>query len=448
MRIRHPASDQGRKIVVIAGSGFAGLNAAKFLSRSEDVAVLVIDPRNYHLFQPLLYQVATAGLNSGDIAVPIRAQFPPSSNAHVHMSRVTGADLTKKIVKVSNQEQAIEVEYDYLVLACGAQHSYFGHPEWEEFAPGLKTLEQAAEIRKRTLLSFERAENELDLEIQQSLLNFIVVGGGPTGVELAGAIADISRTVLLHDFKRIDPSKARIILVEAGPRLLASFSEDLSERARQDLIDLGVEVRLGARVEHIDQYGVRINDEIIRSHAVIWAAGVQATQLDIQPRIESDRAGRIHVEKDLSIPGFPNAFVVGDMAALEMEPGKFVPALAPAAIQEGQHVAKVILSSIRGQPRMPFRYLDKGQIATIGRSRAVMQSGRLKLTGRLAWLAWLFIHVFYLIGFKNRLSVMFTWAWSYIRAKRGSRLITENEWRLVPVSSNPKPGTNRKGEAK
>lgn len=435
MRIRHPAADEGKKIVVVVGSGFAGLNAAKALSQSKEVAVFLIDQRNYHLFQPLLYQVATAGLNSGEIAVPIRAQFPVTSSVHVHLDKVVGVHLKDKFVRVLGQSEGLEIEFDYLVLACGAQHSYFGHPEWEEFAPGLKTLEQAAEIRRRILLAFEHAENALELETQEAFLNFIVVGGGPTGVELAGAIADISRTVLLHDFKRIDPSKAKIILVEAGPRLLSPFSEELSERARRDLIELGVDVRLGARVEHIDEHGVLVNGETIRSRAVIWAAGVQAVMLDIEPTVATDRAGRIKVNSDLSIPEYPDAFVIGDMASLEVEPGKLVPGLAPAAIQEGKHVAHVILSSIKGELRQSFRYLDKGQTATIGRNKAIMQTGRFKATGHFAWLAWLFIHVFYLIGFKNRLAVMFTWAWSYLRSKRGARLISEHEWRLNPKLS-------------
>lgn len=435
MKIRHPEAENGKKTVVIVGSGFAGLNAAKALSRSQDVAVFLIDQRNYHLFQPLLYQVATAGLNPADIAVPIRSQFPTSSNVHVHLDKVVGVDLRQRLVKVSGSGHEHEIEFDFLVLACGAQHSYFGRPEWEEFAPGLKSLEQATEIRRRILLAFERAENELDPVAQKALLNFVIVGGGPTGVEIAGAIADISRTVLVHDFKRIDPTKAVITLLEAAPRLLTPFSEDLSEKARQDLIEMGVHVRLGAKVEDIGANGVRFGDENIESRTVIWAAGIQSAKLDIIPPIETDRAGRIKINSDLSIPGFECAFAIGDMAALEVAPGRLVPGLAPAAIQEGKHVAAVIESTLRGEPRKPFRYRDKGQLATIGRSKAIMQSGRLKVTGHLAWLAWLFVHVFYLVGFKNRMMVMITWAWSYLRSKRGSRLINEHEWRLIPKHS-------------
>ena len=324
----------------------------------------------------------------------------------------------------------MEIEYDYLVLACGAQHSYFGHPEWEEFAPGLKTLEQALEIRRRILSAFENAENEPDPEKQKALLNFIVVGGGPTGVELAGAIADISRTVLINDFRRIDPSQAKVILVEMLPRLLSTFDQELAQKANQDLTELGVEVRTSARVERIDAEGVQIGSNFIPSKSVFWAAGVQAARLEVQPPVEMDRAGRVKVNGDLSVPGHDNVFVVGDMASLELAPGKMVPGVAPAAMQEGRHAAKVILASIRGKERTAFRYVDKGQLATIGKYRAVMESGRLKMTGRLAWLAWLFVHVFYLIGFKNRIAVMAQWAWSYLFSKRGARLITETQWRL------------------
>jgi NADH:quinone reductase (non-electrogenic) len=428
MNLRPPAKESGKKVVLILGGGFAGLNAAKQLADEPDVFVILIDQRNHHLFQPLLYQVATAGLSPGDIAVPIRSQFAHASNVEVHWNEVTGVDLKEQVVKLSGSDT--ELEYDFLVLACGAQHSYFGHPEWEEFAPGLKTLEQAIEIRRRILSAFENAENEVDPEKQKALLNFVVVGGGPTGVELSGAIADISRTVLVDDFRRIDPSQAKIILIEMMPRLLGAFAEELSEKTRQDLIDLGVDVRTSTRVENINAEGVLVGSLFIPSKSVFWAAGVQAAQLQIEPSVEIDRAGRIKVKDDLSVPGYDNVFVIGDMASLEMSPGKFVPGLAPAAMQEGRHAAKVILSSVRGKPRTAFRYIDKGQMATIGKYRAVLESGRWKMSGRLAWLAWLFVHVFYLIGFKNRVAVMAQWAWSYLFSKRGARLITEREWKL------------------
>ena len=428
MKLKHPSKQLGKKTVVIIGGGFAGLNTAKQLANKRDVFVILIDQRNHHLFQPLLYQVATAGLSPGDIAVPIRSQFARTPNVEVHWGEITGVDLNKRVVKSSAPD--LEIEYDYLVLACGAQHSYFGHPEWEEYAPGLKTLEQAIEIRRRILSAFENAENELDAEKQTALLNFVVVGGGPTGVELAGAIADISRTVLVNDFRRIDPSQAKVILVEMLPRLLAAFDEGLAEKAKQDLSELGVQVRTSARVERIDAQGVQIGSEFIASKSVFWAAGVQAARMEITPPVEMDRAGRVKVNGDLSVPGYVDVFVIGDMAALEMAPGKLVPGLAPAAMQEGRHAAKVILASIRGSERPAFSYVDKGQLATIGKYRAVMESGRLKMSGRLAWLAWLFVHVFYLIGFKNRVSVMAQWAWSYLFSKRGARLITETKWKL------------------
>lgn len=423
---QHSPLTADQKLVVIVGAGFAGLNAAQSLANKKGVYVVLIDQRNHHLFQPLLYQVATAGLNPGDIAVPIRAQFSDARNVEVHWSEVDSVDLNGRTVAGKNAFS----DYDYLVLACGAQHSYFGHSEWEACAPGLKTLEQATEIRRRILSAFERAENEFDPILQKKFLRFVVVGGGPTGVELAGAIADISRTVLINDFKRIDPSQAQVYLVEAGPRVLPSFSEDMSQRAERDLKELGVEVRTSSRVTGIDAEKVTIGEEVLEARNVFWAAGVQARKLQFQPDIETDKAGRVKVTKDLCLPGFPEVFVIGDMAAVEIEPGKIVPGLAPAAIQEGKHVAEQILRDLQNRPRKPFRYIDKGQMATIGKNRALVQSKKLKFDGRLAWLAWLFIHVFYLIGFKNRISVMLQWAWSYLFSKRGSRLITEKQWKL------------------
>lgn len=425
-RIKHPAKYLGKKIVVVVGGGFAGLTAAKQLANRKDVFVILIDERNHHLFQPLLYQVATAGLNPADIAVPIRAQFSKTKNIEVHKVSVSEVDLEQKIVRLPYSE----VEFDYLVLACGAQHSYFANPEWEEHAPGLKSLEQATEIRRRILSAFEKAESEFDANRQRAFLTFVVIGGGPTGVEMAGAISDISRTVLVHDFHRIDPSQAKVVLLEAGPRVLASFTEDLSRQTVRDLHEIGVEVRTSARVTHIDKYCVQIGDEVIPSRTKIWAAGVQASKMGFKQEIKRDRAGRIHVNKDLSIPEYPFAFVVGDMAACEIAPGKIIPGVAPAAIQAGEHVAKVILSAIYRQPRPAFKFADKGQMATIGKNRAVANTGTFKMTGYIAWLAWLFVHVFYMIGFKNRFAVMIQWGWSYIFSKRGTRLITEKGWKL------------------
>jgi NADH dehydrogenase len=414
------------RVAVVVGAGFAGLNAAKALANRQGLRVVLVDHRNHHLFQPLLYQVATAGLNPSDIAVPIRVQFRGAPNVEIHLGHVDGVDLAKRIVF----GEAQEIAFDYLILACGARHSYFGHPEWEEFAPGLKTLEQATEMRRRMLVAFERAENERDAGTQRAYLTFVVVGGGPTGVELAGAIADISRTAMQGDFRRIDPAKARIVLLEAAPRVLTAFSDDLSERARRDLTDIGVEVRTNAKVDAIDSEGVTIGAERLAARTVFWAAGVQAERLAITPTLETDRASRIKVNDDYSLPGYTHVFVVGDMASLEMAPGQLVPGVAPAAMQAGEHAAAMILRDLEGQPRQPFVYHDKGTMATIGKSRAVGQIGRVKLTGRIAWFAWLLIHVYQLIGFRNRLAVIFNWAWNYMFSKRGARLITEKEWKL------------------
>ncbi len=426
MRLRHPRAEKGQKTVMIIGGGFAGLAAGKALANKDEVHVMMIDQRNHHLFQPLLYQVATAGLNPADIAVPIRAQFSEDKNVEVHLGRVTEVNLQEKYLA----EGDMQISFDYLILACGAQHSYFGNPQWEDFAPGLKTVEQATEIRRRILSAFEEAENELDQQKQKALLNFVVVGAGPTGVELAGAISDIARTVLVDDFRRINPADAKVILVEAGPKILAAFDDKLGAHALNDLKELGVEVRLNAKVENISAAGVQIGSELIETKTAFWAAGVQAAKLNLQPPVESDRAGRIKVGKDFSVAQHPDVFVIGDMASYELTPGKFLPGLAPAAMQAGRHVAGVILDSIKGLPRKDFKFLDKGQMATIGKRKAISQYRSLRITGFLAWTAWLFVHVFYLIGFKNRISVMAQWTWSYVFSKRGARLITERDWKL------------------
>jgi NADH dehydrogenase len=414
------------KSVVILGSGFAGLNAAQKLCKNSAVHLTVIDHKNHHTFQPLLYQVATAGLSPSDIASPIRAQFSGNLNTEVHLGHASGVDLNKKFVLVDG----LQIQYDYLILACGALHSYFAHPEWEEFAPGLKTIEQATEIRRRILLAFELAENEIDSSKLHELLTFVVVGGGPTGVELAGAIADISRTVLKKDFRRIDPTQAKVILIEAGGRILSSFSESLSVKAQKDLERIGVEVKLSTRVEEITKEGVRSRTEFISSHNVFWAAGVQASQLEIKPLPKTDSSGRIQVESDFSIPEFPNAYVIGDMAAYKTQDGKALPGVAPVAIQAGKFVGTHILAGILNKAQANFHYVDKGQMATIGKNKAIAQVGRIELTGRPAWLAWLFIHVFFLLGVKNKITVILLWAWSYIFSKRGARLITDKNWKL------------------
>lgn len=422
------SQSNGRKTVVIVGGGFAGLNVANTLSDHHDVQVIIIDQRNHHLFQPLLYQVATAGLNPADIAVPIRAQFDASLNVSVRFAKVKEINLHDQVVSTLDNY----IRYDYLVMACGAQHSYFGHPEWEEYAPGLKTLEQATEIRRRILSAFEEAETEMDPEKQKTLLTFIIVGGGPTGVELAGAIADISRTVLIKDFKRIDPAKAKIILVEAGPKILAPFAEELSAKAMTDLNDLGVEVRLNARVLNINALGAQIGEEFTLAKCVFWAAGVQAAKMNFIPEISHDRIGRVMVKPDLSLPNFPEVFVAGDMAAVDIGNGKFLPGLAPVAMQAGIHVGNAIIGSLTNKARKPFHYRDKGQMATIGKNRAILEFKDIRIGGFIAWMAWLFVHVFYLIGFKNRIAVMANWVWSYVFSKRGSRLITNKEWKLIP----------------
>jgi NADH:ubiquinone reductase (H+-translocating) len=433
MKLIHPAKARGKKIVAVVGAGFAGFNAVKALANKNDVQVVLIDERNHHLFQPLLYQVATAGLDPSDIAVPIRAQFSKNLNVEIHMERVEKVHLKQKLISNSSSlelKRPIHFEYDYLVLACGARHSYFGRPEWEEFAPGLKTLEQAIEIRTRILSIYEHAESEINPERRAALLSFVVVGGGPTGVELAGAIADISKTVLLHDFRNIDPSLTKIILVEAGPRILSQFSEDLSLSAAEDLKSIGVDVRVSTRVEDITLEGVQTSKEFIFSRCVLWAAGVQASPLAFDEDVERDGAGRIKVNADLSIPGYPEVFVTGDLAAIELGPNRLVPGLAPAAIQAGRYAAKKILASIRGKTIGDFKYFDKGLMATIGKNRAIVEAGRFRMTGFLAWSAWFFIHILYLVGFKNRVAVMVQWTWSYLFSKRGARLITEKEWRL------------------
>jgi NADH:quinone reductase (non-electrogenic) len=424
----HPDSAlaDGSKVAIVVGAGFAGLNAARKLANRANLRVVLIDHRNHHLFQPLLYQVATAGLNPADIAVPIRVQFRHAENVEIHLRHVEGVNLQRQTIFGEGHE----IPFDYLILACGARHTYFGHPEWEEFAPGLKTLEQATEMRRRMLIAFEKAENELDPVTQQAHLTFVVVGGGPTGVELAGAIADISRTAMRGDFRRIDPTRSHIVLVEAAPRVLTTFSNELSERARHDLVELGVEVRTNAKVEAIDAQGVTIGGKPLSARTVFWAAGVQAERLHIIPDLETDRASRIRVDSDCSVPGYSNVFVVGDMASFEISPGTLLPGVAPAAIQSGEHAAEMILGDLVGEPRRPFRYRDKGTMATIGKSRAVAQIGRLALTGRIAWFTWLLVHVFSLIGFRNRVSVLFGWAWAYLFSKREARLITEKEWRL------------------
>ncbi|HEY8280430.1 MAG TPA: NAD(P)/FAD-dependent oxidoreductase [Bdellovibrionota bacterium] len=413
------------KNVIIVGAGFAGLHAAKALGRKgRDVTVTVIDRRNYHLFQPLLYQVAMAALSPADIAYPIRSLLSGYTNSSVLLGEVKSVDLQKKEV----EGDFGRMPYDFLLLATGASHSYFGHEEWEEFAPGLKTLEQATEIRRRVLTAFELAERESDPEKQKAYLTFAIIGGGPTGVEVAGALGEISRFTLEKDFRHIDPRRTRVVLIEAGKRVLSGFSPVCSAHALRDLEKLGVSVWTNTRVTSVTAEGVAMNGEFLSSKTVIWAAGVQPSPLNKSLAVELDRSGRVKVNEDLSLPGHPEVFVVGDQALVHQE-GKPLPGLAPVAMQEGRHAAANILRLSRGQPTQPFRYADKGTMATIGRSRAVVELGRLKFYGLTAWLTWLFVHIYYLIGFKNRVFVLLQWTWSYLTFRRGARLIVQKSWK-------------------
>ncbi|MEM7261256.1 MAG: NAD(P)/FAD-dependent oxidoreductase [Planctomycetota bacterium] len=416
--------------VVIIGGGFAGLEAAQNIAKAHrDARITVLDRRNHHLFQPLLYQVATAGLSPADISMPIRTALRRHPNVEVRLCEVTDADLKARRLETSLGP----IDYDFIIFAAGATHSYFGNDQWEEFAPGLKTLEQATEIRRRVLRAFELAEFETDPGKLEELLTFVVVGAGPTGVELAGAIGEISRFTLTRDFRRIDPSKTKILLIEAGPRVLASFAEELSLEAAHDLEKLGVAVRTDTLVTDIDAEGVMLGDERISAGTVVWAAGVRASALGRAiartSSAQLDDQGRVRVEPDLSIPGHPEAFVLGDQAYVEQEDGAPVPGQAPGAIQMGRHVAKVINAARMGSQRPPFRYFDKGQMATIGRAAAVAETQGWKLHGFVAWLVWCFVHILYLIGFRNRLLVFAQWLWSYVTYRRGARLITETDWR-------------------
>jgi NADH dehydrogenase len=404
--------------VVILGGGFAGLNAAKELDRLP-VRVTLVDRRNHHLFQPLLYQVATAGLSAIDIGAPIRQILRRQKNMTVLMSSVEGVDVTRQQVVLAS---ARELEYDYLIVATGASHSYFGNPEWETMAPGLKTIEDALEIRKRVLTAFERAELESDPGVRQSWLTFIVVGAGPTGAELAGALSEIARHTLVRDFRNFDPSDARILLLEAGSRVLSAYPESLSRKAKRQLERLGVEVRLDTVVTEIDSQGVTVGEDRIQARTVVWAAGVAASPIGASLGAPLDRSGRVMVNPDLTLPGYANVFVVGDLAHLEKD-GSLIPGIAPAAIQQGKHAARNVGRAIQGSPLESFHYKDRGSMATLGRKSAVAELGGVRLSGFTAWLSWLFIHIFFLIGYRNRLVVLFEWSKSYLTFQRSARLI-------------------------
>ncbi len=407
--------------MVIVGAGFAGLTAAQRIGRLP-VQVTVVDRKNHHTFQPLLYQVATAGLSPGEIAAPIRWILRARSNVEVLLEEVVDFKLENK--EIITREQVLD--YDFLIIASGATHAYFGHQEWEPLAPGLKTIEDALEIRRRVLLAFELAERQAAKNDAQgeSPLQFVVIGGGPTGVELAGMLAEIARHALNHEFRKIDPKQSRILLIEGGPRVLAAYSEDLSRKAEDQLRRLGVEVRTSHVVTRIEPGAVWVGDERIPAPVVLWAAGVAASPLGRKLGVPVDRAGRVLVQPDLSIPGHREVFVIGDLAALQDEHGKMLPGVAPVAIQQGDWVAETIARDLEHQPRRDFHYHDKGSLATIGRAAAVAQFGKFQLSGYFAWLAWLFVHIFFLIGFRNRLLVMIQWAWSYLTYERGARLIT------------------------
>ena len=408
--------------VIIVGAGFGGLHAARALGRAgSDVRVTVVDRANHFLFQPLLYQVATASLSPGDITVPVRHLLRKYHNTTVLMAGVSAVDPATRTVTLDDGRA---LAYDYLILAAGARHSYFGHDEWEPFAPGLKSIEDAIELRRRFLDAFERAERTEDPAEREALQTFVVVGGGPTGCELAGVMPDIARKALRPDFRNIDTAKTRVILVEAAPRLLGTFPEKLGEHARRDLEDLGVEVRTGAPVTRIDDGAVYLGDERIATRTVFWGAGNAASPLARGLGVPLDRAGRVPVAPDLSVAGHPEIFVVGDLAATTQKDGSPVPGVAQGAIQGGRAAALNVLRTIRGEPRRPFEYWDKGNLATIGRHKAVADFGRFTVTGRIAWWLWLTIHVLYLAGFRNRVIVLVQWAWAYLTYQRGVRLIT------------------------
>jgi NADH dehydrogenase len=405
--------------VVIVGGGFGGLYAARALKRA-NVELLVLDRTNHHLFQPLLYQVATATLAPTDITAPIRWLLRRQRNTTVLMADVERIDPARRVVVARDGH---EYPYDYCIVAAGARHAYFGHPEWERFAPGLKSIDDAIELRQRVLSAFERAEATDDPAERRKWLTFVLVGAGPTGVELAGMIPTIARHTLRRDFRRIAHESARVVLVEAGPKVLATYPAELSEHARLDLVNLGVEVRTGAMVTSVEPGVVRVGEESIGAGTVIWAAGNAASPLGKSLGAPTDRAGRVQVAPDLSVPGHPELFAVGDMATVSSN-GKPVPGVAPAAMQMGRHAARNIRHDLEGRAREPFVYRNKGDLATIGRHRAIADFGRLHVTGSLAWWFWLFLHIMYLAGFRNRLSVLIEWAYSYFTFERGARLIT------------------------
>ncbi len=407
--------------VVIVGAGFGGLEAAKLLIK-EPVRMTVIDRTNHHLFQPLLYQIATAALSPADIAAPIRGILGRCKNTEIILGEVKSVNVEARTVNTGDRE----ITYDYLILATGARHSYFGHDEWEKLAPGLKSLEDAIEIRRRLLLAFEYAEKMTDEAEKKAAMTFVIIGGGPTGVEMAGAIAEIARYTLAKDFKHIDPSSARVVLVEGDQRVISAFPEDLSAKALEQLKELGVEVHTGVHATNLTDAGLQVGDEFIPCRVKIWAAGNTASFVGKTTGAPVDRAGRVIVNDDLTIPGHPEVQVIGDLANFSHDGGKPLPGVSPVAMQQGRHAARNILAMMNDEKPQRFRYWDKGSMATIGRNRAVADLHWFHLSGLPAWLAWLFVHIIFLVGFRNRLAVLIQWAWAYVTFNKGARLITRN----------------------
>jgi NADH dehydrogenase len=410
--------------VVIVGAGFGGLEVARYLA-SAAVRITVIDRRNHHLFQPLLYQVATASLATSEIAWPIRSLLREYKNVTTLLGNVVGVNSQEKMVLLEDSEA---IAFDTLVLATGARHAYFGHDEWEPYAPGLKTIEDATTIRRRILAAFEHAERETDETERARFLTFVIIGAGPTGVELAGTIAELARDTLRNDFRNFDTRNVRVVLIEASPRILPGFRESLSAYARRALTDLGVEIKLGQAVSKCMDGGVEIDGQHLPAKTILWAAGVAASPAAEWLHAPADRAGRILVQPDLTVPGHPNIFAIGDTSHVEMPDGKLVPGIAPAAKQEGRYVAETIKARLRGEySRPPFGYKDAGSLATIGKRAAVVDFGWVKLTGRLAWWLWGFAHIYFLIGLRHRLTVILSWLWIYVTGQRSARLITQDE---------------------
>lgn len=424
-----------RPHVVIVGAGFGGLAAARGLGTT-GVDVTLIDKRNHHLFQPLLYQVATAGLSPADIAAPIRAIVKNNANTRVVLDRVYGVDTANKHVILGDSEP---MAYDWLILATGARHSYFGRDDWAPFAPGIKTIEDATAVRRKVLMALERAETETDPDKRRALLTFVIIGGGPTGVEMAGAVAELARQSVSRDFRSITPHCSRIILVQHAPRLLPSFPEVLSAKAKTAIEQLGVEVRLGERVESVNAEGVMVGNEFIAAATAIWAAGVQASRAAEWLGVTPDRTGRVEIAANLKVPGMDSVFVIGDTAACTDSTGAVLPGVAPVAKQQGHHVAKTIRAAIKGKTVKPFRYRNYGNLATIGRSRAVADFGRVRLSGYIAWALWCVAHIWFLAGFRNRFIVGLHWLWNYLTFARGARLITGDVAPDLPATLIPRP---------